>query len=93
MKVSIEEAGVCEKKIVIEFDESDVQNAYDSTFALFSKQASIKGFRPGKAPREMVVRRYGADILKYRKQLGHSDTGAAAGRDARAARYAATVRK
>lgn len=35
----------------------------------------------------------GADILKYRKQLGHSDTGAAAGRDARAARYAATVRK
>ena len=68
MKVSIEEAGVCEKKIVIEFDESDVQKAYDSTFALFSKQASIKGFRPGKAPREMVVRRYGADILKYARE-------------------------
>lgn len=68
MKVSIEEAGVCEKKIVIEFDESDVQKAYDSTFALFSKQASIKGFRPGKAPREMVARRYGADILKYARE-------------------------
>ena len=68
MKVSIEEVGVCEKKIVIEFDESDVQKAYDSTFALFAKQASIKGFRPGKAPREMVVRRYGADILKYARE-------------------------
>ena len=34
----------------------------------------------------------GADILKYRKQLGYSDS-AAAGRAARAARYAASARK
>ena len=68
MNISIEEAAVCEKKIVVEFDEADVKKAYDSTLALFAKQAAIKGFRPGKAPRDMVVRRFGADILKYARE-------------------------
>ena len=34
----------------------------------------------------------GADILKYRSQLGYADTPAA-GRDVRAARYKAALRK
>ena len=35
----------------------------------------------------------GADILKYRKQLGYADSGVEPGREARAARYALSVRK
>lgn len=35
----------------------------------------------------------GADILKYRQQLGYADSGTASGRADRAARYSATIRK
>ena len=40
----------------------------------FQKQASLPGFRPGKAPRDLVARKYEADILAEakRKLIGES---------------------
>jgi len=50
----------------------------DETFATitkdFQRQANLPGFRPGKAPREMVVRKYDKDITDEVKRKLISDS-------------------
>jgi FKBP-type peptidyl-prolyl cis-trans isomerase (trigger factor) len=35
-----------------------VDEAFESVMKDFRREASLPGFRPGKAPREMVLRKY-----------------------------------
>ena len=51
------------KSIVVTLDKSEVDAEYQATVSEFSKFAQLPGFRPGKAPANMVLKRYGKDIL------------------------------
>lgn len=64
MNVVVEDAGTCRKKVNIEWPAERVQADYDKLLAEYCKAAKIKGFRPGKAPRQLVEKRYGKDILE-----------------------------
>jgi len=46
----------------VEVEVEKVNEAFDSVTNDFRKQANLPGFRPGKAPKEMVVRKYDKDI-------------------------------
>ncbi len=46
----------------VEVDAKAVDEAFDSVIKEFQKQAELPGFRPGKAPRELVLKKYGAEI-------------------------------
>src|SRR5205823_1345063 len=46
---------------------------FDSITRDFQRQASLPGFRPGKAPKEMVVRKYSKDIEEEVKRKLISD--------------------
>lgn len=46
----------------VEIDPPAVEAAFESTTRDFQKQAALPGFRPGKAPRDMVAKRYEKDI-------------------------------
>ena len=38
-------------KLSVEVEEAEVEQAIDETFAKFSRELRVPGFRPGKAPR------------------------------------------
>lgn len=61
MKVSVKNQGKCEKLLTIEIPADRVRSEYDKVYADLSKKVNIPGFRPGKAPREILVARYSGD--------------------------------
>jgi len=72
VNVTVENLAPCKKLVRVEVDAKAVDEAFDSTTKEFQKQASLPGFRPGKAPRAMVLKKYEADIKSEvkRKLIG-----------------------
>jgi trigger factor len=58
----------------VEVELEKVNEAFDSVTNDFRKQANLPGFRPGKAPKEMVVRKYDKDIQDEVKRKLISDS-------------------
>lgn len=58
----------------VEVDAQAVDAAFESMTKDFQKQASLPGFRPGKAPKELVLKKYEKDIQDEvkRKLIGDS---------------------
>jgi len=56
------------KSIVVTLDKGEVDAEHLATVAEFSKFAQLPGFRAGKAPVALVVKRYGKDIAGEFKQ-------------------------
>jgi trigger factor len=62
IQVKIETAGPCRKLLTIEVASAAVDSQYKKMLDLYSKRARIPGFRPGKAPAQLVERHYGKDM-------------------------------
>lgn len=62
MNVTIENLAPCKKLMRVEVEAQKVDEMLDSVTKEFQKGANLPGFRPGKAPREMVLRKYTKDI-------------------------------
>lgn len=52
-----------EKEVIIKIDGENWTNALDAAFKKLNKTAKIDGFRPGKAPKEIFVKKYGMSSL------------------------------
>ncbi len=63
MKTSVEEISSIKKKISIEIPEDQVTKEVDSFYRELGGKAKIKGFRPGKVPRN-ILERYFKDYVK-----------------------------
>jgi len=74
MNVTVENLAPCKKLVRVELDAPAVDAAFAATEKDFQKQASLPGFRPGKAPIPMVVRKYDSEIKDEvkRKLIGDS---------------------
>ena len=74
MNVSVENLAPCKKLVRVEVEAQQVDDAFATVTKDFQRQASLPGFRPGKAPRDMVVRKYDKDITDEvkRKLIGDS---------------------
>jgi trigger factor len=55
--------------IEIEIEAGRVRKAFDRAYRELAKQVQVKGFRPGKAPRSVLERLYGASV---EEQLGET---------------------
>lgn len=55
MKVSVKDSKACEKTLKIEVDSDRIQEAYESFYREVAPKAKIPGFRPGKAPMNIVA--------------------------------------
>lgn len=53
------EGGKNMKEVLIKIDGEDWKNALDKAFKKLNKEAKIDGFRPGKAPKEVYIKKYG----------------------------------
>ncbi len=74
MNITVENLAPCKKLLRVELDAKAVDETFDAVTKDYQKQASLPGFRPGKAPRDLVIKKYEADILDdtKRKLIGDS---------------------
>ena len=52
-----------EKEIKFKIEGKEWQNALDKSFVKNNKKAKIDGFRPGKAPKDVFIKKYGIESL------------------------------
>jgi trigger factor len=70
VNVSVQNLAPCRKLLRIEIDAKAVDEAFDAVVNNFRKEANLPGFRPDKAPRDMVARRYEKEIAdEVRRKL------------------------
>jgi len=68
VNITVENLAPCKKLLRVEVDAKSVDEIFDSITKDYQKQAALPGFRPGKAPRDMVVKKYEADIKDEAKR-------------------------
>ncbi|MGR3219581.1 MAG: trigger factor [Candidatus Anammoxibacter sp.] len=68
METKIEELGACKKKINIEVSKEEINAELEKEFAKIKSSATIPGFRKGKAPRQLLQKRFGKQIEEEVKQ-------------------------
>jgi trigger factor len=62
MKVSVKDAGACRKTVKIEVPAEKIDAERSETLKIFARHANIPGFRKGKAPGDVVAKRYAKEI-------------------------------
>ncbi len=62
VNVTVENLAPCKKLMRVEVEAKDVDAAFDDMLKEFQRHTSLPGFRPGKAPRDMIAKRYEKDI-------------------------------
>jgi len=62
MNITVEDVAPCKKRLKIEVPANRVQQAYDKVADDFQKEARIPGFRPGHAPRTVILKKFQKDI-------------------------------
>ena len=51
------------EEIIVTIDGKEWQDALDKAFDRANKKAKIDGFRPGKAPKDVFLKKYGVESL------------------------------
>jgi len=73
MKVELTDLSPCKKQLRVKLDAEEVDKAFDRVTGQFRKQASLPGFRKGKAPRDKVAAEFKDKIEEEVKQQLMSD--------------------
>lgn len=68
MNVTVENLAACKKLVRFEVEAKAVEEAFDTMSRDYVKHARLPGFRPGKAPKEMVLRQFEKDIAEEVKK-------------------------
>ncbi|MFH1371040.1 MAG: trigger factor [Planctomycetota bacterium] len=75
--VTIEDAGPCRKKVIVEIPKETISKATDEQYESLRKDALVPGFRKGRAPRRLLEKRFGKDAgetVKLKLLAEASDT-------------------
>ena len=62
MNVQITDINETRKTLTVTLDKGEVEGEYTVLLGEFTKQVSLPGFRPGKAPAAMVAKRFGKEL-------------------------------
>ncbi len=65
--VTVEEAGPCKKKIIIEVPAEAIKAAMDEQYKELKAETIVPGFRRGRAPIRLIEKRFGSDVSKQVK--------------------------
>ncbi|MEK7413379.1 MAG: trigger factor [Planctomycetota bacterium] len=60
MQVNVADAGTLSKRVTVNYTVAEIDVRKSDLIKRFAGQAKIEGFRPGKAPKAMLEKRYGA---------------------------------
>jgi len=64
LSVMVEELPGSQLSLTVDVPQTEVDRAFDRALQRFQSKAKIEGFRPGKAPREIVAARVGPAVLR-----------------------------
>ena len=64
MQTEVKESGRFERTLTVQLDDAELAAATKKAAAKLSRNIKIKGFRPGKAPLQVIERHVGADYLR-----------------------------
>jgi len=62
MKTTVKDAQVCQKIIQIEVPAETISEEFDNMTKVYIKSATLPGFRKGRAPKQLVLKRYQKEI-------------------------------
>jgi trigger factor len=79
--VTIEQAGPCKKKVIVEIPHETITKATDEQYETFRREALVPGFRKGHAPRKLLEKRFGKDVSEQIKLKMLADASEAAIKD------------
>jgi trigger factor len=68
VNVQITDINETRKTLTVTLDKGEVEGEYNAILGEFTKQVSLPGFRPGKAPAAMVAKRFGKELKDEFKQ-------------------------
>jgi trigger factor len=68
MEFHVETAGPCRKRVKVTIPADRVSEEFDKSYRQWVKTVPIPGFRPGKAPRKLVEKRFGKQVAQEVKQ-------------------------
>ncbi len=68
VNVTVENLGPCKKLLRLEIEPEKVESVFGEITAEFQHEARLPGFRAGKAPRDMVARRFEKEIEEEAKK-------------------------
>jgi len=68
MEVQVAEIGPCSRSLEITVPPQQVNEHLDQMYESARQQIQIKGFRPGKVPRDLIQKKFGASILSEAKE-------------------------
>lgn len=63
MQVDISDVGPCKKHVKVSIPRAEIERQYNQSLNEFGKDVAVPGFRPGRAPRQLVIKR-------FKKQVG-----------------------
>jgi len=68
VNVSVQILGPCKKLMRVEVEAEKVEEGFDEITREYQREARLPGFRPGKAPKDMVAKLHEKEILDEAKQ-------------------------
>ena len=68
MNVTAENLGACKRLLRVEVEPEKVEEAFKTVAAQFQREVRLPGFRPGKAPKDMVAKRFENEIQEEVKR-------------------------
>src|SRR5262245_41635947 len=63
-KVDISDSGPCRKHIKVTVSRADIDKRLDEKYAELVGDSVVPGFRPGKAPRNIVIRKFKGEVTE-----------------------------
>jgi trigger factor len=67
LEVAITDAGPCKKHLKITIPRSEIDLQYEESLESLRKEAAVPGFRPGRAPRQLIVKRFRKQVSQQVK--------------------------
>ncbi len=67
MEVDISDAGPCKKHVKVSIPRTEIERQFTESLDEFGKDAAMPGFRPGRAPRQLVIKRYKKQVAEQVK--------------------------
>jgi trigger factor len=67
MQVDIRDVGPCKKHVKVSISRSEIERQYTESLADFGKEVAVPGFRPGRAPRQLVIKRFKKQVAEQVK--------------------------
>lgn len=67
LDVQIQDVGPCKKHLKVTISREEIERQFDDSLGTFQRDAQVPGFRPGKAPRQLVEKRFRKQVAEQVK--------------------------